>query len=169
MHLEFRLRSLVRLHAIRTNAAKSVCAVFFCGVMCGAAPALASAPLELVDVRVLSDLEQRASTANVREQALLYAELADKMTVLAGQQLADGQIDDAEKTLARIEACTSRMENGLQQSKSLKKTELLLHMTNRRLSDMVRAASSDVKPHVQDVLKHLNTAQTSLLSLIFAK
>ncbi len=91
------------------------------------------------------------------------------MSVLAGKQLADGEVEEAEATLDRMEACTAKIESNFQQSKSLKKTELLLHMTNRRLSDMVRAAGMDAKPHVQSALKRLNTAQTSLLAIIFAK
>ena len=89
--------------------------------------------------------------------------------MLAGKQLADGEVEKAEATLERMEACTAKMESNFQQSKSLKKTELLLHTPNRRLSDMVRAADMDAKPHVQSALKRLNVAQTSLLAMIFEK
>ncbi|MFN2975868.1 hypothetical protein [Terriglobus aquaticus] len=132
-------------------------------------PATAESGVEVVDAHLLTELEQRALSANAREQAFLYADLADKMSVLAGKQLADGEVEEAEATLERMEACTAKMENNLQQSKSLKKTELLLHMTHRRLSDMVRAAGMDAKPHVQSALKRLDAAQTALLAMIFSK
>ena len=139
------------------------------GCVAMAIPAHAASGADGIDAKLLNDLEQRAVAANIREQAFLYADLADKLSVLAGKQLADGDEEDAEATLQHMESCTAKMESNFQQSKSLKKTELLLHMTNRRLSDMVRAAGMDAKPHVQEALKRLNAAQTSLLAMIFAK
>lgn len=131
--------------------------------------AVAATGVEVVDAHLLTELEQRALAANAKEQAFLYADLADKMSVLAAKQLADGEVEEAEATLEHMEACTAKMESNLQQSKSLKKTELLLHMTHRRLSDMVRAASMDARPHVQSALKRLDSAQTALLAMIFSK
>ena len=156
------------LHARVGLRAAVACTVL---VSSAAIPRVANAAsgAEAIDSHTLSELERRALTANAKEQAFLYADLADKMSVLAGKQLADGEVEEAEATLDRMEACTAKMESNFQQSKSLKKTELLLHMTNRRLSDMVRAAGMDAKPHVQSALKRLNTAQTSLLAIIFAK
>ena len=144
------------------------CTVLVGSVAC-APPAHASSGVVVIDAHMLTELEQHALVANAKEQAFLYADLADKLSVLAGKQLADGEVEEAEATLERMEACTAKMESNLQQSKSLKKTELLLHMTNRRLCDMVRAAGMDAKPHVQAALKRLNAAQDSLLAMIFAK
>ena len=146
-----------------------------CGLLIGALPSAAaaaaasSAPPDGIDLHVMADLEQRAMAAKPTEQAFLYADLADKMTVLASRQIAQGQIEEATATLEKMEACTARMETNFQGSKSLKKTELLLHATNRRLTDMVRAASFEMKPHVQAALVRLNAAQNALLALIFAR
>ena len=150
----------------RTRSATICCGLLLCGL-----PLYASAntPLDGIDVHMVADLEQRALSAKPTDQAFLFADLADKMTVLASHQIAEGQIEEAEATLEKMEACTARMETNFQQSKSLKKTELLLHTTNRRLNDMVRSASYDVKPHVQAALQRLNAAQNALLALIFAK
>ncbi len=126
-------------------------------------------PPSTFDLHAVADLELRANAANPKEQAFLYADLADKMTLLASHQMAEGEIEKAQETLKHLEACTAKMESNFQQSKSLKKTEMLLHMTNRRLTDMTRAASYDMKPQVQEALKRLNSAQTSLLAVIFAK
>ena len=145
-------------------------AILLC-ILVGAMPAVA-APTgrgDVADLQAIADLEQRAVAANPREQAFLYADLADRMTLLAGRQIADGEIEKAAATLKKLEDCTARMESNFQQSKSLKKTELLLHMTNRRLTDMARAASADMKPQVQSALARLNVAQASLLVAIFAK
>ena len=155
--------------AVRTVVRASLVCSVMVGPLALTQPMRAAAGVEAIDTHLLTELEQRALTANVKEQAFLYADLADKLSVLAGRQLADGEIEQAEATLEHMEACTSKMQSNFQQSKSLKKTELLLHTTNRRLSDMVRAAGMDAKPHVQAALKQLNAAQTSLLALIFAR
>jgi len=158
-----------RWNAVVKSARRGVGAAVCCGAMMSSTPARAADPPPSLDMQQILDMEQRASTANPKEQAFLYADLADKMTVLASRQIAEGEIEKAEATLERMEAATTKMEGGLKESKSLKKTELLLHLTNRRLTDMARAASYDVKPHVQAALKRLNLAQTSLLAVIFAK
>lgn len=169
MHVATRLRVMTR------GARMGMGTVVFCGLIVSGSACLARAATPAaagavdLDLHVLADLEQRAILANPREQAFLYADLADRMTLLASRQIADGEIEQAEATLEKLEAYTARMETNFAQSKSLKKTELLLHLTNRRLTDMTRAASADVKPHVQEALTRLNVAQASLLATIFAK
>lgn len=125
----------------------------------------------VMDQHQIADMETRAKTANPREQVALYADLADNLSVLASQQIAKGELDEAQATLHRIEACSASLETGLlqQNSKGLKQTELLLHTTNRRLRDLMRSASYDVKPLVQSALKRLDKAQTALLGTIFDK
>ena len=165
MHVAAFWRAVPR--TIRVRAVVAIC----CGVF-AALPMRAAAgdPLPgALDLHMVADLELRAGAANPKEQAFLYADLADKMTLLASHQMADGEMEKAQETLKHLEACTAKMESNFQQSKSLKKTEMLLHMTNRRLTDMTRAASYDMKPQVQEALKQLNSAQTSLLAVIFAK
>ncbi len=160
---------LPRARAVRM---KTRSAVICCGLLLGTLPTVAASPLtppDGIDLHLVADLEQRAMAAKPAEQAFLYADLADKMTLLASHQIAAGELEEAEATLVKLEGCTARMETNFQQSKSLKKTELLLHNTNRRLTDMVRAASYDMKPHVQSALLRLNAAQNALLALIFAK
>ena len=159
----------LRFKAVSRHARKGVRAAFCCGLLISSAASAAPAgdPPGTIDIHLVAELEQRAGAANPREQAFLYADLADKMTMLASHQIAEGEIEKAEDTLQKLEACTAKMESNFKQSKSLKKTELLLHTTNRRLTDMARAASFDVKPHIQQALLRLNAAQTSLLAVLF--
>ena len=161
-----------RLKVISQGALQGMSAAVLCGVIvAGTGIARAATPAAAVDLELhlIAELEQHALLASPREQAFLYADLADRMTLLASRQIADGELEKAEATLEKLEACTAKMESNFAQSKSLKKTELLLHLTNRRLTDMARAASSDMKPHVQEALARLNVAQASLLATIFAK
>ncbi len=141
-----------------------------CGVLALASSANMHAANNVlpVDSQMISTLTMRAQQASPREQVQLYADLADKITVLASRQIADGDEEHAMETLHQLEDCTTQIESGLQRdSKGLKKTELLLHETNRRLSEMVRSASGDLKPMVQSALKRLDKAQSVLLSAVF--
>ena len=162
--------------ATRWSAVSRGARLGMCVALCGGAlvtlPLRAAAgdpPAVPFDLHLMADLELRAGAANPKEQAYLYADLADRMTLLADRQIADGEVEKAGETLKKLEAYTAKMESNFQQSKSLKKTEMMLHLTNRRLTDMARVASADVKPQVQQALKRLNSAQTSLLAVIFAK
>ncbi len=113
-------------------------------------------------------MQLRAQQASPREQVQMYADLVDKISLLASKEVADGEMEKAEVTLHQLEACTAQIESGLQRdSKGLKKTELLLHNTHRRLTDLVRSASGDIKPMVQSAVSRLDHAQTTLLAAIF--
>jgi hypothetical protein len=126
--------------------------------------------LILVDTQMIAALQLRAQQASPREQVQLYADLADKISLLVTRQLAEGNEDQAQATLHQLEACTAEIESDLQRdSKGLKKTELLLHNTNRRLADLMRSASGDMKPIVQSALRRLDRAQTTLLGAVFEK
>ncbi len=123
-----------------------------------------------VDVHSLDDLEARALQAGPREQAAMYADLADRMTLLVSQQISAGETEAAEQTLLRLESCTDKLKGGLlANSKGLKKAELMLHTTQRRLQDLARVSSSDLRPRVQSAMKRLDSVQTALLGMIFEK
>ncbi len=144
-------------------------------VVCGAfvfsvplLPAHAAEPALLVDPAIIASLQVHAQQAAPREQVQLYADLADKISLLAARQVAEGEWEKAELTLHQLEACTAQIEAGLQRdSKNLKKTELMLHTTHRRLNDLVRSASGDMKPVVQSAVARLDHVQTALLGAVF--
>ena len=143
----------------------AVCVVLFLSASLSARAA--DTPL-MIDSSLIASLQLRAQQASPREQVQMYADLVDKISLLASKEVADGEMDKAEATLHQLETCTAQIESGLQRdSKGLKKTELLLHNTHRRLADLVRSASGDIKPMVQSAVSHLDHAQTTLLSAIF--
>ena len=124
----------------------------------------------LIDSALIASLQMRAQQASPREQVQMYADLADKISLLVTKELAEGEDEKAQATLHQLEACTAELESGLHRdSKGLKKTEMLLHTTNRRLTDLVRSASGDMKPMVLSALRRLDKAQTALLSAVFEK
>jgi hypothetical protein len=143
-----------------------------CGALALSTPVFAHAADNsmLVDAHLIATLQLRAQQAEPRDQVQMYADLADKISVLASKQIADGEEEAALETLHQLEACTAVIESGLSaNSRGLKRTELLLHTTNRRLTDMVRSGSGEIKPLVQVTLKHMEKAQTALLGAIFQK
>jgi hypothetical protein len=117
---------------------------------------------------MLAELETRARQSDPRDHVFLYTDLADKLSVLAGRQIQSGQEAEAAATLARLEACSLAIETELSpKSKSLKKAELLMHTTGRRLGDLVRISSADLKPKLQSALARLRTTQSSVLAKMF--
>src|SRR5271155_4876842 len=51
----------------------------------------------------VAQLEQRAQTADPREQCFLYTELVHSMTELAGKEMLDGDTAHASATLKQVE------------------------------------------------------------------
>ncbi|MGI4980334.1 MAG: hypothetical protein ACRYHB_08040 [Janthinobacterium lividum] len=122
----------------------------------------------LIDPSLIASLRMRAQHAAPREQVQIYADLVDKISLLVSREIADGDDEKAQSTLHQLEDCAAILETGVQRdSKGLKRTEMLLHTTHRRLSDMVRNASGDLKPMVQSAVNRLDRVQTALLSAVF--
>ncbi|SDF13356.1 hypothetical protein [Terriglobus roseus] len=170
--MQFAVPSQFRSHAIPHSLPSRLRAAACCGAMMALMPLALHAADNLVtiDPTMIATLQLRAEQAAPRDQMQLFADLADKISLLATKQIADGDDEHAQATLKQLEACTAQMEITMKlDSKGLKKAEMLLHTTNRRLKDLVRGASGDMKPVVQSALKRLDQAQTSLLSAVFAK
>jgi hypothetical protein len=166
------MQSAVVSPRVRTSLPMHLCVAACCGMLAlsGSMVARAADNGMMVDARMIATLQVRAQQAQPRDQVQMYADLADKISMLASKQIADGEEQAALETLHQLEACTAVIESGLSgNSHGLKKTEMLLHMTNRRLTDMVRSGSGEMKPLVQNALKHLDKAQTALLGAIFEK
>ena len=159
----------VRLSPIvLTQGRAAVCAGVLVLLMSLPPVARASDSPVVIDSSLIASLQLRAQQASPREQVQMYAELVDKISLLASRQVADGEMEKAEETLHQLETCTTQMETNLQHdSKGLKKTEMMLHNTHRRLADLVRSASGDMKPMVQSAVGRLEHAQTTLLSAVF--
>ena len=159
----------VRSSRIVLNQSRAaVCAGALVLLMSASISARAADPGLVIDSSLIASLQLRAQQASPREQVQMYADLVDKISLLASKEVADGEIEKAQATLHQLEACTAQIESGLQRdTKNLKKTELLLHNTHRRMTDLVRSASGEMKPVVQSAVSRLEHAQTTLLSAVF--
>jgi hypothetical protein len=118
----------------------------------------------------ISELAQRAQTADPREQCFLYTELVHSMTELAGKEMLDGDVDKASATLKQVNYYAHLIHVNLaNNTKRLKNAELLMHHTIYRLGDYMRAASGDDKATLQATLKQLDQVQGEILTQVFAK
>lgn len=157
------------VRSARRCLSSSVCAtVLLAGIT--ARPAFASGPTELsLDATTLTDLEQRAAAADLKERCYLYSELLHNWTELAGRAMTSGDELEATKAIAHADADAAELKTALaKDSKRLKNAELLLEHTAHRLTDMVRVASMDQRETMQSALKHLNSVHDALLAQIFA-
>ena len=117
----------------------------------------------------LAQLELRASQANPREQCFLYTELVQAMTQKAGQELSDGDTEQATATLKQIDKYAHLIHlNMARDTKRLKNAEMLMHNAAYRLGQYMHLVSTDDQAVVKDTLKQLNQVNDELLSQVFA-
>ena len=122
----------------------------------------------VLDEQQLVQLEQRAEQANPRDQCFLYTELISAMTDLAGQQMRDGDPDQANATLKKVAQYAQLIQTNLtRDAKRLKNAEKLMHDTTYRLTQYLHSASYEDQPTLQATLKQLNQVQSQILTQVF--
>lgn len=134
-------------------------------------PAKASNPDTglIPDAAGMAALEQRAASAAPREQCILYAELLHNLTELAGQQMTKGEDEAANSTFQHIDTIAEKLQQvSARDAKKLKNAELLLERISHRVSDMAKAASGEERTLVQATLRHVESAHSGLLALVFS-
>lgn len=131
----------------------------------------ASGPDETVpNPAVLTELEQRADQADLREQCFLYTQLIHTLTELEGQEIGAGDEQAASQTLAHIDAVAAKLKHSENRdAKRLKNVELLMQHTTRRMGDMLHLASDQERTAMKATLDKLNHVHDDILALVFAK
>lgn len=128
-----------------------------------------AAGAEAYTPEALKALEQRATEAKPREQCFLYTELVQAMTQKAGQELSDGDTEQATATLKQIDKYAHLIHlNMARDTKRLKNAEMLMHNAAYRLGQYMHLVSTDDQAVVKDTLKQLNQVNDELLSQVFA-
>jgi hypothetical protein len=130
------------------------------------APALASNNDDnLPDAQALAQLELRAQQAGPRDQCFLYTELVHTMTEIAGKQMLDGDTDQANATLKKVNHYAQLIHIDLaSNSKRIKNAEMLMHNTTYRLSEYLHKASYEDQDTLKVTLKQLNKVHEELLA-----
>jgi len=117
----------------------------------------------------LAQFEQRAEHAEAREQTYLYTELVQVYILLAGKQIAAGEMDEANVTLKRIQHYAEKIHDGLaKNTKKLKDAEMMMHMATYHLNQYMHTLSNDDKPTIESTLKQLDKVHDELLAQVFA-
>ena len=130
---------------------------------------LHAAGAEIYTPQALKALKQRASEAKPREQCFLYTELVQAMTQKAGQELSDGDTEDAAATLKQINKYAHLIHlNVARDTKRLKNAEMIMHTATYRLAQYMHLVSGDDQAVVKDTLKQLNQVNDELLTQVFA-
>lgn len=134
-------------------------------------PALASSIDDKIpDQQTLDALEQRALTAQPKEQCFLYAQLVHQMVELSARQAAAGDVEKATGLLKRAQELTHKIHMALAgNDKRLKDAQILLRHTAFRLAELLHAGSFDDRPLVEQTLAQLNRAQDEAMLQVFRK
>jgi hypothetical protein len=130
--------------------------------------ARAAADEAILSPDALAQLELRASQANPREQCFLYTQLIHNMTQKAGREIADGDTEQAARTLTQVNHYAHLIHVNLaHDAKRLKDAEQLMHNTTYRLAQVLHLVSGEDKVTVQDTLKQLDQVNDELLAQVF--
>lgn len=128
-----------------------------------------AAALHGKDQKSLDQLRAEAQKASGGHQALLYAELAERLVEQADQQFTQGESVKAQATIQEILSVATRArDSGVHSRRKLKETEIHLRLTQRRLEDVRRTLSADDRPEVEAVEKKLSDFRQDLLNAMFS-
>lgn len=122
------------------------------------------------DQQKISILEQRASQAQPREQAYLYAELVHEMIEYSARQYAAGDTSQATGLLKKAQAFTHKLHMLIAANdKKLKDAQIILRHTAFRLTEMLHSSDYQDRPLVEQTLAQLNEAQNDAMLAVFKK
>lgn len=144
-------------------------AIFVIGMI--AVPVRASSSdVALLDQQQIDALEAKASEAQPREQAFLYAELVQQMTELSIRQYAAGDVGKATGLLKDIQKFAQKIHLSLAgNDKRLKNAEILLNRTAFRLNEMLQSTNYEDRPLVKQALAQVSQAQDAAMMEVFQK
>lgn len=119
--------------------------------------------------KTLDQLRAEAEKAGGGHQALLYAELAERLVDQADQQFTQGESVKGQATVQEILSVASKArDGGVSSRRKLKETEIHLRQTQRQLENMRRTLSADDRPEVEAVEKKLADFRQELLNAMFS-
>lgn len=130
----------------------------------------ASIDSKIPDQQAINLLEQRASQAQPREQAYLYAELVHEMIEFSARQYAAGDTEQATGLLKRAQLFTHKLHVLIAANdKKLKDAQIILRRTAFRLTEMLHSSDYQDRPVVEQTLAQLNEAQNDAMLAVFQK
>ncbi len=130
---------------------------------------LLSAAMHGKDQKTLEQLRAEAEKASGGHQAMLYAELADRLVEQADHQFTQGESVKGQATVQEIlDVATKARDGGVRSRRKLKETEIHLRQTQRHLENVRRTLSAEDRPEVEAVEKQLSDFRQELLNAMFS-
>lgn len=120
------------------------------------------------DLEKIAQLEQRANKADPQEQCYLYAQLVVNIGQVLDQQLAAGDAEHAQQSLAKMEQYAMRVHQSINpKNKRLKQSEILVREAARRFDSMFHNAAVEQQDMLRNTLRKLNDLQDELMMHVF--
>jgi hypothetical protein len=133
-------------------------------------PALAANTDKTLDTQELTALAAKAERATPKDQCYLYAELVESMSVLARQQLDDGESVQASASLKAIQNYTAKIHGDVtEKSRKLKDAQIMMRRTAFRLKELMMNASLDDQAAFKSTLNELDQVQSQMMLAVFQK
>ena len=128
-----------------------------------------SAAMHGKDQKTLDQLRAEAEKASGGHQAMLYAQLAERLVEQADQQFTQGESVKGQATVQEIlDVATKARDGGVSSRRKLKETEIHLRQTQRHLENVRRTLSAEDRPEVEAVEKKLSDFRQELLDAMFS-
>jgi hypothetical protein len=122
-----------------------------------------------LDAAALAQMEQRAEHAEAREQAFLYSELVQAYTQIAGKQMADGDIEQANVTLKHMQHCASMIHASLaKNAKKVKDAEMMMQTATFHLGQYIHLISKEDQALAKSTLHQMDQVHDEMLTQVFA-
>jgi hypothetical protein len=121
------------------------------------------------DEKSLEQLRAEAEKASGGQQALLYAEIAERLVDQANQEFTNGESVKGHATVQEVlSTATKARDGGVNSRKKLKEIEIHLRQTQRQLENVRRTLSAEDRPEVEAVEKKLADFRQDLLNAMFS-
>lgn len=119
--------------------------------------------------KTVEQLRSEAEKSSGGQQALIYAELAERLVYVADQQFTAGDSSKGQDTVQEILAdATKARDAAVGSRKKLKRVEIHLRETQRHLENVRRTLAASDRPPLEAVEKKLAEFRQDLLNAMFA-
>jgi hypothetical protein len=138
-------------------------------LLCASVPCRAASDEPSPEQQAIAQLELKVSHASPREQCFLYTEIVQTMVEAAGQQMLNGDSEQANATLKQTEHYTQLIHQAIaRDTKRLKDAEKMMEHTTQRMGEYLRHTSGDDHLAMQATLKQLDHVHDELLDQVFS-
>lgn len=116
----------------------------------------------------IEELKQKIAKDSDRDVCIHSAELIHDLVEQFNSQMNAGQLEPAQRTLNDISTYADKARDAAKgKHHRVKKAELMLHQSSRRLADIAQSLALENRPAINEVIKHIEAADDELLNQVF--